>query len=179
VHQKCGFQPQPKRNRQSDGAPDPQWIKGLRRVRTVTTPLRRRELHTRVSEPVYSQIRRYAAAQQLTLYAAAERLLLVALDAVTATETTDHTVRDTLAQLVAKAEIVSAVADRALYGAMIGYAYARSAALRGSLPTSARSGTKSWSAQAKRPTAASSTRSPGGPRRGSNPDFEKNHRGQS
>ena len=97
----------------------------------MTDPIRRRELHTRVSDPVYGQIRRYAAAQKLTLYAAAERLLLVVLDAVNATETTDHTVRDTLAQLVAKTEIASAVADRALYGAMVGYAFARAAALRG------------------------------------------------
>lgn len=100
----------------------------------MTMPVRRRELHTRVSDPVHAQICRYATAHQLTVYAAAERLILVALDALAATETTDNTVRDTLAQLVAKAEIVSAVADRALYGAMIGYAYARSAALRGAAP---------------------------------------------
>lgn len=97
----------------------------------MTTFIRRRELHTRVTDAAYDQIRRYAAARNLTVYAAAERLVLVALEAVNASRTTDDAVKDALAQLVARVEITAAVADRALYGAMVGYAFSRAAALRG------------------------------------------------
>jgi hypothetical protein len=51
----------------------------LRRERNVTSRIRKRDLRTRVAEPVFARVRTYAAAQETTLYRATEQLLLLGL----------------------------------------------------------------------------------------------------
>ena len=95
----------------------------------MTAKSRKRDLRTRVSLTTFDQVRRYSAAHAITQYAAAERLVLQGLDAANATAATDDAMRATLDQLAARVEQLTALVDRSLFGAMMGYAYARHIAL--------------------------------------------------
>jgi hypothetical protein len=93
----------------------------------VTSKIRKRDLRTRVANTVFDQVRRYAAAQQLTIYAATERVVLLGLDAIGNATATDTATRQALDHLAAKVDVLAAMTDRALHGAVVGYAYARHA----------------------------------------------------
>lgn len=95
----------------------------------MTVKARKRDLRTRVAVATFDQVRRYAAAHGITQYAAAERLVLHGLDATNTTAEADAAVKAALEQLAAKAELLAALIDRSLFGAMVGYAYARHVAL--------------------------------------------------
>jgi hypothetical protein len=86
---------------------------------------RKYDLRTRVPQATHDQVRRFAAAHQLTVYAAAERLVLLGLDTLSNATTTDDATRQALAHLTGKVDVLSALTDRALFGAMVAYSYAR------------------------------------------------------
>jgi predicted GTPase len=91
----------------------------------VTTKARKHDLRTRVARPTYDQVCRFAVAQNLTPYAATERLVLLGLDTLGNTTTTDAETRQALDHLAAKMDLLAGMTDRALFGAMVSYAYAR------------------------------------------------------
>lgn len=90
------------------------------------------DLRTRVTGKTYERVRVYAAAQELSVYQATERLILQGLEARHAVaKPIDGELRDAVFQLSARIEILSAMADRAVFGAFVNYSYARHAALSG------------------------------------------------
>ena len=103
----------------------------------MTTNIRKRDLRTRVAHATFDQVRRYATAHQITPYAAAERLVVLGLDVIANTTATDAATRQALDHLAGKVDVLAALTDRALFGAMIGYTYARHVAV-GSLDATQR-----------------------------------------
>ena len=98
----------------------------------MTARTRKRDLRTRVTYLIHERVRTYAAAHQLTVYQAAERLVLLGLDSTSATNSAaDDTAHQSLTQLAAKVDVLAALVDRAIFGALVAYAYARYGALDG------------------------------------------------
>jgi hypothetical protein len=95
----------------------------------VTAKTRKFDLRTRVTQPVHDQVRRFAVSRQLTEYAAAEQLVMLGLDTLGNTTTSDAETRHALNHLAAKMDLLSGLVDRTLFGAMIGYTYARHVAV--------------------------------------------------
>jgi len=102
----------------------------LRGERIVTVRTRKRDLRTRVTYPVHERVRIFAAAQQMTVYQATERLVLLGLDSTgSILKGADRALPDAIEQFAAKLDVLVSLTDRAVFGALVGYAYARAAAL--------------------------------------------------
>lgn len=97
----------------------------------MTTKSRKRDLRTRVAQSTFEQVRRYAAAHQLTPYAAAERLVLIGLDGDGKANEAQAAITSSLDQLAARMDTLAALTDRALFGAMVAYACIRHATVAG------------------------------------------------
>jgi hypothetical protein len=95
----------------------------------VTRKVRKRDLRTRVPYPTFDRVRTFAAAHQLTTYAAVERLVLLGLDAGNAATQAESEIADGIRQLSARADLITALTDRALFCSVVAFAYARHVAI--------------------------------------------------
>ncbi|WP_158755825.1 hypothetical protein [Dyella sp. S184] len=95
----------------------------------MTAKVRKRDLRTRVTYPTFDRVRTFALAHELTTYGAIERLVLLGLDAVNATATIDTNITNSIDQLSARIELLTALVDRSLFSSVVAFAYARHAAL--------------------------------------------------
>lgn len=103
----------------------------------MTAKLRKRDLRTRVTEPTYRAVERYATAHKLTPYAATERLLMLGVNALSHGDEAAARLQSTLDSLDGRLGELAKLTDRTLYSAAIAYAYARHA-VTGSLPETKR-----------------------------------------
>ena len=103
----------------------------------MTTKARKRDLRTRVTEPTYRAVERYAVAHSLTPYAATERLLMLGINALSHGDEAATRLQSSLDSLDGRLGELAKLTDRTLYSAAIAYAYARHAAIS-SLPETKR-----------------------------------------
>lgn len=103
----------------------------------MTAKLRKRDLRTRVTEPTYRAVERYATAHKLTPYAATERLLELGVNALSHGDEAATRLQSSLDSLDGRLVELTKLTDRTLYSAAVAYAYARHAAM-GNVPETKR-----------------------------------------
>lgn len=95
----------------------------------MTLKAHKRDVRTRVSEPTYRAIERYAAAHKLTTYAATERLLELGVNALSHGDEAAARLQSSLDSMDGRLGELAKLTDRTLYTAAIAYAYARHTAI--------------------------------------------------
>ncbi len=95
----------------------------------MTNKVRKRDLRTRVIEPTYRAVERYAVAHTLTRYAATERLLTMGVDALNHGNEATAKLQSSLDSIDSRLGVLTKLVDRTLYTAAIAYAYGRQTAI--------------------------------------------------